>query len=289
METVDIHTINFKGNALSSSYKSATASSTLQIERQAKRLSRQQKQLSKELSVQIASELPVKLTGAKLRPIKPSDLSVLKPLTDTQSDFFEAYNQGGIAYMLYGSAGTGKSYIALYHALRDVLAPDSIYDKVIIVRSVVQSRNMGFLPGSMDEKMEPFELPYHDICGDLLNRKDAYEKLKDMGKIEFLSTSFLRGSTFNNCIVIFDEAQNETFAGFSTVLTRVGMDSKIIICGDGIQNDLLHSKTDISGFRDAVQITKTMSEFRSFKFTTDDIVRSGFVKAWLIACEKLGL
>lgn len=266
-----------------------TSSTTPTLERQAKRISRQQKQLAKEISATLESELPVKLVGAKGRAIKLSDLNVLEPLTDTQADFFESYQDGGIAFMLYGSAGTGKSFIGLYHALCDVLDPDSVYEKVVIVRSVVQSRAMGFLPGTMDEKMEPFELPYHDICADLLNRKDAYAKLKDMGKIEFLSTSFLRGSTFNNCIVLFDEAQNETFHGFSTVLTRLGTDSKIIICGDGLQNDLLHSKTDISGFRDAVAVTKTMADFRSFKFTTDDIVRSGFVKSWLIACEKLGL
>lgn len=266
-----------------------TSSTTPTLERQAKRISRQQKQLTKELAFTLDQEAPVSLTGAKGRAIRFSDLIDLKPLTDTQADFFDAYEDGGIAFMLYGSAGTGKSFIALHRAIREVLDPESGIKKIIIVRSVVQSRNMGFLPGTVEEKLEPFELPYHDICADLLNRSDAYEKLKDMGKIEFLTTSFLRGSTFNNCIVIFDEAQNETFAGFSTVLTRLGMNSKIIVCGDGLQNDLLHSKTDISGFRDAVAVTRTMEDFRSFKFTTDDIVRSGFVKSWLIACERLGL
>jgi predicted ribonuclease YlaK len=274
----------------SRSTKSALTSSTNpNIERQAKRLSRQQKQLDRDIQADLSMNVPTKLVGAKGRTIKLSDLINLTPLTDTQQYFFDAYNDGEEAFTLFGSAGTGKSFIALYHALRDVLHQDSVYDKIIIVRSTAQSRNMGFLPGDMNEKTEPFEAPYIEICHTLLNRSDAYEKLKDMGKIEFVSTSFLRGTTFNNSIIIFDEAQNETFQGLSTVLTRVGKDTKIIVCGDGAQNDLIHSKTDVSGFRDFIGITNSMNEFNNFKFTVDDIVRSGFVKAWLVACEHYGI
>lgn len=256
------------------------------LERQAKRLTRQQKRLEQDLMV--TSDDPVKLTMSKGRSIRYTDIKKIEPLTDTQEDVFEAYHETD-AMVLYGSAGTGKSFIALYHALIDVLDQDTEYEKILIVRSTVQSRDMGFLPGTTEEKMEPFELPYHDIFATLLGRPDAYEKLKDMGKVEFLSSSFLRGSTFNNCIIIVDEFQSMTLHEAKTVASRVGKYSKLVVIGDGAQNDLVKSKNDVSGFRDFLTIASRMSEFRTFKFTTDDIVRSGFVKSFLIACESLGL
>jgi phosphate starvation-inducible protein PhoH and related proteins len=256
------------------------------LERQAKRLTRQQKRLEQDFMT--ASDDPVKLTMSRGKTIRFADIKKIEPMTDTQEDVFDAYHDTE-ALVLYGSAGTGKSFIALYHALVDVLDPDTDYEKILIVRSTVQSRSMGFLPGTSEEKTEPFELPYHDIFATILGRPDAYEKLKDMGKVEFVSTSFLRGSTFNNSIVFFDESQNATLEEIRTVSTRIGKFSKFIVAGDGMQNDLIHSRTDVSGFRDFLSIASRMSEFRTFKFTTDDIVRSGFVKSFLIACEKLGL
>lgn len=256
-----------------------------QLQREAKRIQRQQKQLEKKTG--IATVTPI---SARQRSIKLEDLADIQPLTDTQRDVFEAFeNADNMAFILYGSAGTGKTMIAIYQALLDVLDPKTPYSKIIIIRSAVQSRDQGFLPGNMEEKMEAYELPYHSIFSDLLDRKDAYQKLKELGKIEFMSTSFLRGSTFNNSIVIFDEAQSENWHGISTVMTRVGKDCKMIICGDYAQSDLIKTKHDVSGFRELMQVASKMDYFSTFRFTTDDIIRSGFVKQWLVTCEKLGL
>lgn len=266
-----------------------TSSNNPQTERVAKRIARQQKHLEKDL-LTASPYLQPSGFAAKGRSIKFGDIKQLEPLTDTQADFFEAYeNNDADAFVLYGSAGTGKSYISLYFALQDVLMQESVYKKIILVRSSVQSRDQGFLPGSDQEKMEPFEQPYHGICADLLGRKDAYEKLKDMGLLEFHSSSFLRGATFDNAIVVVDEMQGMGIHELKTISTRAGKNTKLIFCGDGAQNDLITDKNDVSGFRDFMAVTKSMSEFRHFKFTPDDIVRSGFVKAFIIACERLGI
>jgi predicted ribonuclease YlaK len=261
----------------------------MEVQRQAKRLSRQQKRLEKETG--LMNVISINDTIARQKVVRYQDIKVLEPLTDTQADFFEAWESNAAdAYVLYGSAGTGKTMMALYHAILDVLNPElPDYQKVIIVRSSVQSRNIGFLPGDTDEKMEAFEAPYHGIMSDLTGKKDAYEKLKDMGKIEFVSSSFLRGSTFNNAIIIIDESQDLNWHEIKTIATRMGKFSKMIWCGDSAQNDLIYAKNDVSGFREFIEVSRQMPSFRNFKFTTDDIVRSGFVKEWLITCEKLGL
>ena len=165
----------------------------------------------------------------------------------------------------------------------------SPYKRVVILRSVVEVRGIGYLPGDIDAKLAPYEHPYMSICSELFKRKDAYEKLKDNGTIEFLTTTFLRGETFRDCIVVADEIQNCNFAEISTILTRLGQNSKIIVCGDGAQNDLTKNKNDISGFREFIAVAKNMPEFSTFRFTSEDIVRSGFVKSWITNCEKLGL
>ena len=255
-------------------------------ERQAKRLSRQQKKLEK--TTGISNITDIKNPYAQ-RVIKLQDVKQIQPLTDTQSDFFRSWdNQDADGYVLYGSAGTGKTFIAMYHALVEILSPESIYEKIIIVRSSVQSRDMGHLPGSIEEKMEAFEAPYDGILYDLTQKKGAYAKLKDMGKIEFCSTAFLRGTTFSNCIVIVDENQDMSWMELATVTTRLGRDAKIIFCGDSKQNDLHYKKTDTSGFDQFIEVSRKMPEFRNFRFTTDDIVRSDFVRSFLIVCESLG-
>lgn len=268
---------------------SLTTSDKPQIERQAKRIAREQKQLERELSVQSYDGTKIQLTGARSRAIKSTDLLQLEPLTDTQSSFFDAYADGEEAFVLYGSAGTGKSTIALGLALEELLTPESQYKKIIIIRSTVQTRNQGFLKGDITEKLEPFTAPYYGIFEFLTGRKDAYEKLVDMGKLEFVSSSLLRGCTFEDSIVIVDEVQSMTWHELSTITTRVGNGTKIIYCGDYAQNDLIVSKNDVSGFREFIDVTTRMSEFRHFKFTTDDIVRSKFVKSFLIQCERMGL
>lgn len=267
-----------------------TTSTNPQVERQARRINRQQKQLDREMMTDMYQKSNVSLIGTKgNRAIKASDLMNLSPMTDTQEDFFDAYADGEDSFVLYGSAGTGKSFIALYHALLDILKPESQYKKIILIRSSVQSRDQGHLPGTAEEKMEEFETPYNDICAELLGRPDAYEKLKDMGKIVFRSTSFLRGVTWHDSIIVADEIQNENFGVINTIMTRRGSNSKLIVMGDGLQDDLNKSKHDVSGFSEFLSVSKNMEEFRNFKFTSDDIVRSGFCKAWIMQCEKLGL
>jgi predicted ribonuclease YlaK len=255
------------------------------IERQSKRINRQQRRLEKDIGVSA-----LQIQAPRQRVIRYEDVCELEPMTDTQRDFFDAYeDDAATGYVLYGSAGTGKSFIALYQALVDVMSPETPYDKIIIVRSSVQSRDLGYLPGDAAIKMEAYESPYHGIFSDLTGKKDAYEKLKDMGKIEFISSSFCRGVTMSNAIVVVEECQNFSFHEISTIATRIGKNAKIIFTGDGAQNDLTHSKHDVSGFREFISVSSRMVEFRNFRFTTDDIVRSGFVKSWIVTCENLGL
>lgn len=218
--------------------------------------------------------------------IKLDHMNTIKPLTSNQHMFFDVYRSGYYCIMLYGSAGTGKSMISVYKALEDVLSKDTPYDKLVIVRSAVTGRDLGFLPGDADQKMEMYEMPYVAICAELFNRKDAYSRLKEQGKIEFVSSSFLRGMTFNKAIVIADEIQNYSYQESYTLLTRIGTESKVILLGDYSQNDLNKTKYDVSGLGKFHNILKTMPEFTGIQFTTDDIVRSSLVKNFIIASER---
>jgi phosphate starvation-inducible protein PhoH and related proteins len=214
-------------------------------------------------------------------------MRTIEPITRTQEILFDSYRRGYNIGAI-GSAGTGKTMCALYLALKDVLEQDK-YEKVIIVRSAVQTRDQGFMPGSLTEKMSYYEAPYIDITNHLFGRGDAYQILKQKNMIEFMSSSFIRGLTFDNAIIIVDEVQSCNYHEIKSVMTRVGKDSRVIICGDTKQDDLLTSKNkkDVSGLSDFLSIAREMDSFAIINFVVDDIVRSGFVKEFLIKEEEI--
>jgi predicted ribonuclease YlaK len=215
--------------------------------------------------------------------IKINDLKTFEPLTQNQKIFFDAYKRGDYFVALHGVAGTGKTFCALYKALEEVLDKSNPFNKIIIVRSAVQSREMGHLPGDVDEKMEIYQQPYVQICHTLFDRKDAYARLNEQGYIEFISTSFIRGMSFDDAIIIVDEMQNLTFEEIDTVMTRVGYRSKIIWCGDYRQTDLNKRKNDMSGILRFFDIAHHMSAFTRIEFTPEDIVRSSLVRDYILA------
>jgi len=215
------------------------------------------------------------------------ELRTIKPLTPNQEKMFTAYNQG-YHLMAHGFAGTGKTFCALYLALNELLTKESIYNKIVIIRSVVPSRDMGFLPGSMKEKIQVYEEPYREICDSLFGRGDGYDILKMKGIVHFTTTSFLRGITFNNAIVILDESQNLSFQECDTVLTRMGDESRLMVCGDFRQTDL-NKPHEKEGITQLMRITNRINTFQHIEFEKEDIVRSGLVRSYIIQKHELGL
>ena len=218
--------------------------------------------------------------------LRLDDMKTFQPLTENQNKFFQAYKQGDYFIALHGVAGTGKTFSALYKAIEEVLDRSNTFEKIIVVRSAVQSREIGHLPGTIDEKMDIYQQPYRQICETLFGRKDAWDRLEEQGHIEFISTSFIRGMSFDNAIIIVDEMQNMTFEEIDTVMTRVGNQSKIIWCGDYRQTDLNKKKNDVSGLLKFFDIAYHMGAFTRIEFTPDDIVRSSLVKDYILAKLK---
>lgn len=214
--------------------------------------------------------------------LKIDDLQVFNPLTENQTKFFELYKQGTQAMMLHGAAGTGKTFIALYKALEEVMDKGNSFEKVVIVRSVVPSREIGHLPGDEKEKTDVYVAPYRAVCQDLFNVEQAYDRLVEQKNIEFMITSFVRGITIDNAVIIVDECQNMNFQELSSIITRVGEGSKIIFCGDFKQTDL-NRKHDQSGLKDFVEVINRMPSFRNVEFGIEDIVRSALVKEFIVA------
>ena len=203
-------------------------------------------------------------------------LKEIEPLTKSQLAVFESNKH----LMLHGCAGTGKTFISLYLALDDLQKEE--HDRIVLVRSAVPTREMGFLPGTEDEKSKVYENPYVNIMQELFSRGDnPYGQLKQKGIISFLTTSYIRGTTFNDSVVIVDECQNMTFHELDSIITRVGRNCRIIFCGDFFQADLRNN-----GLNDFMKIIKSMAEFDFIEFGINDIVRSDFVKSYLVQKYK---
>lgn len=213
------------------------------------------------------------------------DLADISPITDNQTIFFDNYKSDK-SQVLLGYPGTGKTFMALYKAFEDITDPKSEYQRIVIVRSAVPTRDVGFLPGTLAEKGEVYELPYKSICTELFGRGDAYEILKKNRTIEFITTSFIRGLTLDRAIIIVDEFQNMTAHEADSVITRVGNYSKIILCGDILQRDLTKgSEKNIESLLNVLH--KMDSTFDFTEFEEDDIVRSGLVGNYIKMKHKL--
>jgi len=227
------------------------------------------------------------------KPINLDYIKKIEPLTENQELFFEQYgkDQNMVAY---GCAGTGKTFITLYNALLDVLDPKTPYEKIYIVRSLVATREIGFLPGDHEDKSSLYQIPYKNMVKYMFEMPDdnafemLYANLKAQGTISFWSTSFIRGTTFDNAIIIVDEFQNLNFHELDSMITRVGENSRIMFCGDATQSDLIKT-AERNGIVDFIRILKNMPSFSMVEFEAEDICRSGLVKEYIIAKHELGL
>lgn len=214
---------------------------------------------------------------------KNFQLRSIKPKTNNQAKVIDYYDQGK-HLLLHGVAGTGKTFMGLYLALGDVL--EERYKRVVIVRSVVPTRDIGFLPGKLEQKIEIYEAPYKAIANDLFRRGDAYEILKKKDMLQFLTTSFVRGITLSDCVVVVDEINNMTFHELDSVITRLGQNTKIIFCGDFRQTDLRFADEQV-GLEKFMKVLNRMDSVAHVEFDMNDIVRSGFVKEYIIQKTNL--
>tara|TARA_B100001996_G_scaffold143010_1_gene108796 strand:- start:296 stop:1042 length:747 start_codon:yes stop_codon:yes gene_type:complete len=228
----------------------------------------------------------------KKKPLTSNYLVDINPLTDNQKRLFESYPDKHL--IAYGVAGTGKTFITLYNALKDVLDEKTPYEQIYIVRSLVATREIGFLPGDYEDKSDIYQVPYKNMVKYMFQMpSDAdfemlYGNLKSQDTIKFWSTSFLRGTTLDNSIVIVDEFQNLNFHELDSIITRVGENSKICFCGDASQSDLTKTN-DRNGIMDFMNILRKMESFDIIEFGIDDIVRSGLVKEYIIAKLEMGI
>ena len=229
----------------------------------------------------------------KNKEVNMNDLVTIKPITDNQKVIFSTWKKG-LNQFLFGAAGTGKTFISLYLALQEIMDLKKPADKVILVRSLIPTREIGFLPGDEEDKAALYQVPYRNMVQFMFQMPNEqafnglYDKLKSQGSLYFLSTSFLRGLTFDNSIIIVDECQNLNFHELDTIITRVGQDSKIVFCGDFGQTDLVRNN-EKNGLHDFMRILEEMKEFNCTEFTIGDIVRSGFVRSYLINKTKMGI
>jgi phosphate starvation-inducible PhoH-like protein/PhoH-like ATPase len=226
------------------------------------------------------------------KPIDSSYMTEVKPLTENQKVAFAQYGEGK-NLLLHGAAGTGKTFITLYLALKEVLDENTPYDKIYIVRSLVPTREIGFLPGDHEDKSALYQIPYKNMVRYMFSMPDdnsfemLYDNLRAQETISFWSTSFIRGVTLDNAIVLVDEFSNLNFHELDSMITRIGEDSKVMFCGDITQSDLTR-ENDKSGINDFIRILEEMKEFACIEFDINDIVRSGLVKSYLLSKYNLG-
>jgi len=227
------------------------------------------------------------------KPISSDIMRTIEPLTKNQEILFESYNKNQ-NIVAYGCAGTGKTFITLYNALKDVLDEKTPYEKIYIVRSLVATREIGFLPGDHEDKSSLYQIPYKNMVKymfELPSEADfemLYGNLKTQGTIGFWSTSFIRGTTLDKAIIIVDEFQNANFHELCSIITRVGEDCKIMFCGDATQSDLVKTN-ERNGIIDFMKILQVMPSIDIIEFQIEDIVRSGLVKEFLIAKMEIGV
>ena len=238
----------------------------------------------------------VGLTAKQMKRKKPINTDMMRdidPLTQNQQTLFDAYAQNK-HLVAYGCAGTGKTFITLYNALRDVLDPTTPYEKIYIVRSLVATREIGFLPGDHDDKSLLYQIPYKNMVKYMFEmRTEAdfqmlYGNLKTQGTIDFWSTSFIRGTTFDKAIIIVDEFQNLNYHELDSIMTRVGEETKIMFCGDATQTDLI-KQNERNGIHDFMRVLRLMSSVDIIEFGVEDNVRAGLVKEYIIAKMELNL
>ena len=229
----------------------------------------------------------------KNKEINHNNLVPIKPITDNQKVVFDTFKKNKNQF-LFGAAGTGKTFYALYLAMQAVMDLKTKYEKVVLVRSLIPTREIGFLRGDEEDKAALYQVPYQNMVQFMFEQpneqsfSNLYDRLKGQGTLYFLSTSFLRGLTFDNAIIIVDECQNMNFHELDTITTRVGQDSRIMFCGDFDQSDLQRTN-EKNGLHNFLKILEEMDEFNCTEFTIGDIVRSGFVRSYLINKIKLGI
>jgi phosphate starvation-inducible protein PhoH and related proteins len=226
--------------------------------------------------------------GPKKKTWSKHDIATIKPLTHAQTEMFHDFFAGQ-NIVASGSAGSGKTFVGVYLALNEILSPKSNVSKIIIVRSAVATRDMGFMPGTLEEKTALFEAPYRDIFSQLMKHENSYQDMKEAKLVEFITTSYIRGSTWDDAVVIVDEFQNMSAHELNSIMTRMGQNSRIIFAGDMVQTDLRKHRGDVSGADQLLKVTDKMSQFNNVIFTHHDIVRSQLVKDWIIAAEEVGM
>jgi len=243
-----------------------------------------------------SSQVGAGLSAKQMQRKKPFNVDMMidiDPLTENQTKVFDAYKEDKNLFV-YGAAGTGKTFITMYLALKEVLNPLTPYNRLVVVRSLVATREIGFLPGDHEDKSSLYQIPYKNMVKymfELPSDNDfemLWGNLKTQESVKFWSTSFIRGTTLDDCIIIVDECQNLNFHELDSIITRVGENCKIHFCGDASQSDLIKTN-ERNGILDFMKIIQAMPEFESVEFGAEDIVRSGLVKSYILNKLALGL